>query len=253
MADIKLQSLPAVTSLSTGDLIPVTVDPGGTPLSKNITRENIAADLMSLPATSLTASLPVFTDANKKLVSKSVANTRTALGLGTADNPTFAGETLSGLTASLPVFTDANKALISKSIADTQTALLIPGAWTTPTFSAGNFTASGSMTWTVESGDVTTYTYAILNKTMFLSFYIITTTVGGTPSTSLKIAIPGSKSSAKSVRSLVFLSDNGVALTGYADTGISGTVITIYKPDYSNFTASTNNTQVLGTLTFEIN
>ena len=71
----------------------------------------------------LTASLPVFTDGSKKLVSKSVADTRTALGVGTGDTPTFAGETLSGLTASLPVFTGASKELVSKSVVDTRAAL----------------------------------------------------------------------------------------------------------------------------------
>ena len=84
----------------------------------------------------LTASLPVFSDANKKLVSKSIADTLTALGLGdwfdqavkAASSPTFGNITDSGLTASLPVFSDANKKLVSKSIADTLTALGLTSA-----------------------------------------------------------------------------------------------------------------------------
>src|SRR6185295_3701711 len=42
-------------------------------------------------------------------------------------------------------------------------------SWITPSYSGGNFTANGSMTWTVDSGDVTTYAYKLLeSKTMHL-------------------------------------------------------------------------------------
>lgn len=77
----------------------------------------------------LTASLPVFTDANKVLVSKSAADTLAALGTGVSTNGNMSGMTLHGsttnsaLTASLPVFTDANKVLASVSIANTLLAL----------------------------------------------------------------------------------------------------------------------------------
>jgi predicted RecA/RadA family phage recombinase len=52
------------------------------------------------------------------------------------------------------------------------------GAWTTPSFSAGNFTASGTTTWTVGSGDVTTYSYMLVGKTLTVSWLLATTTVG---------------------------------------------------------------------------
>ena len=48
MADVKLSALPAVTSLSAGDLFPVTINLAGTPVSKNITRENLAAEIRAL-------------------------------------------------------------------------------------------------------------------------------------------------------------------------------------------------------------
>jgi hypothetical protein len=54
----------------------------------------------NITGSGLTASLPVFTDTNKILASKSVADTRTALGLGTADNPTFAAPVLTSFKAS---------------------------------------------------------------------------------------------------------------------------------------------------------
>jgi hypothetical protein len=95
-----------------------------------------AATGTSLTLSGLTASLPVFTDGSKKLVS----NTKTGTGKVVMDtSPTLVTPvlgaasgtslTLSGLTASLPVFTDGSKKLVSKSVADTLTALGI-GGWT---------------------------------------------------------------------------------------------------------------------------
>jgi len=45
MADVKLSEIPAATTMATGDLIPFTTDPGGSPISKNITRENLFKQL----------------------------------------------------------------------------------------------------------------------------------------------------------------------------------------------------------------
>lgn len=61
------------------------------------------------------------------------------------------------------------------------------GAWITPAFSAANFTASGAMTWTVASGNVTTYKYRISGKTMQVGWFFQTTTIGGTPSFALRV------------------------------------------------------------------
>ena len=45
MADIKLEDLPVLTAMATGDKVPFTSDPSGAPLSKNITRENFFKSL----------------------------------------------------------------------------------------------------------------------------------------------------------------------------------------------------------------
>ena len=117
-----------------------------------------AASGTSLTLSGLTASLPVFTDGSKKLVSNTMTGTGkvvmdtspTISGHATIEGVTFTGATgtgklvcdtsptlvtptigaasgtsltLSGLTASLPVFTDGSKKLVSKSVADTLTAL----------------------------------------------------------------------------------------------------------------------------------
>lgn len=71
--------------------------------------------LGSLTLTGTTASLPVFTDAGKVLVTKTIADARTALGLGTGDSPTLTGLLLSGLTVSRLVVTDGSKNLASNA------------------------------------------------------------------------------------------------------------------------------------------
>lgn len=126
-------------------------------------------------------------------------------------------------------------------------------AWTTPSFSAGDFTASGSMTWTVAAGDVTTYAYIVNGKMMTVMFSIVTSTVGGTPSTALRIAIPASKTATKQTANPCYIVDANTATTGFALVSASGTTIGISRTDGANFGASTNQTNLEGQITFEIN
>ena len=124
-------------------------------------------------------------------------------------------------------------------------------AWTTPSFSAGNFTALAG-TWTVEEADVTTYAYIITGKMMTVSFVIETTTITlGTER--LYIKIPNSKVATKAMyTNLPWLLDNGVVVSGRCKVDAGGTLIQIL-PDLGTFTGGTNNNGVYGQITFEIN
>lgn len=130
---------------------------------------------------------------------------------------------------------------------------LVATAWTTPSFDAGNFTASGSMTWTVASGDVITYAYLIEGKKMTVAFDIQDSTIEGTPSNILKIAIPASKTATKSMLTLCRLYDNSASVVGFASVSASGTTINICRLDSANYTAGTNTNVVQGEIVFEIN
>ena len=127
------------------------------------------------------------------------------------------------------------------------------GAWTTPAFNAANFTANGSMTWTVGAGDVTTYAYQILGKTMVVAFYLQVTTVGGTPNIALVIKIPDGKTATKAISNNINFLDNNVRGIGFCEISAGGTSITCYRGDVANWTASTNATYIIGQITFEIN
>jgi hypothetical protein len=128
----------------------------------------------------------------------------------------------------------------------------LTGTWTAVSFSAGDFTGSGSMTWTVEAGDVTAFRYLKIGKTLWVSFYIVTTTIAGTPSTALQIKIPGSYAAATAMLVPVLLTDNGTRATGYASVVADATVITVSRTDQANYGASTNQTNVYGQIAFEI-
>lgn len=124
------------------------------------------------------------------------------------------------------------------------------GNWTAIPFNAANFTGNGSMTWTVASGDVGLNRYQIINKTLFWTFILSTTTIGGTPNTSLQIAWPsGTPATASAVR-LAYCSDNGTVRE--ANAAPSGSVLQISRVDGSNWTASTNNTTLYFTGFYEL-
>jgi hypothetical protein len=128
-----------------------------------------------------------------------------------------------------------------------------PGhGWVTPPFNAGDFTASGAMTWTVAAGNVAEYAYTSLNRTMTVSFVLNATTVAGTPSFALQVRLPLGKVALKQVVSTVYISDNGVQSIGYATTNIGSPWIQISKVNFANFAASAGATQIHGQITLPL-
>ncbi len=126
------------------------------------------------------------------------------------------------------------------------------GEWISVSFSAGNFTANGSMTWTVGSGDQTTFRYTLVGKTMTVSVWLDNTTVGGTLNTALFVAIPGGFTGAANMMTPIVLYDNGVSRPGFAYVSPGGSVINVQRNDFGNFTAATDTTTVRFTMSFEV-
>ncbi len=65
------------------------------------------------------------------------------------------------------------------------------GAVIANTYNAGDFTGSGSQTWTVQVGDVTASNYLVRGRTLYVNLAIDNASVGGTPSTQLRAVLPG--------------------------------------------------------------
>lgn len=128
-----------------------------------------------------------------------------------------------------------------------------PAVWTTPTFDAANFAATGGGTWVVASGDVTTYSYTIVGKIMHIVWNIATSTVT-TPATSLTIKIPASKIALEDSRGFCISTDNGgTQSAGVYTIADGGTVINCYSTAAGGaWAAATNTTSVQGTATLGI-
>jgi hypothetical protein len=116
------------------------------------------------------------------------------------------------------------------------------------------------MTWTVGSGDVGIFSYTITGNKMTVSFDIATTTVGGTPSSKLQIAIPGgvtvaTKTGGGSWIQTCWAIDNGTQGATVCSVDSAGTTINVFESDQtggSTWAASTDNTRVAGVIVFEI-
>jgi hypothetical protein len=132
------------------------------------------------------------------------------------------------------------------------------GAWITPTFAAGSYTASGGTTptWTVASGDVTTRAYWLRSRQMTEAFSINTSTVGnaGAGTTGLAITIANSLTATKTIITTGVLSNAGggnEACNVYVSA--AGTTINIQRIPTAVFTNGTDNHAVHGIITFEVN
>ncbi len=126
-------------------------------------------------------------------------------------------------------------------------------AWTTPAFSAGNFIASGAGTWTVAAGDVVTYKYMLMGKTMFIAWSLNATTVAqnGADPTALQITIPASKTAASAFINPCYALDNNVRVSAYASVAASGTQIQIFRQDAAQWANATDTTYVFGQIVIE--
>lgn len=120
------------------------------------------------------------------------------------------------------------------------------GVWTAVPHSAGDFTANGSMTWTVEAGDLFEFSYAMFGDLMVVSFVIFGSTIGGTPNTLLNVKIPAGKLAARGQNQPMSYSNNGgTEVHGVAQVAAAGTVISLYRGlGVGNWATGTNNNLV---------
>lgn len=121
------------------------------------------------------------------------------------------------------------------------------GAFITRTFDAGNFTGSASMTWTVDSGDVSVDAYRLDGSVLAYSFNITSTDVGGTTNNTLQITLPnGYTIAAQAVNTLGYRDAGASQTIGRVGANpASNTIFALTKIDNSAWTAtSSDNTNV---------
>jgi hypothetical protein len=96
-------------------------------------------------------------------------------------------------------------------------------------FNAGDYTASGAMTWTVGSGNVTSFLWALTGKTLTIWLAIAGSTAGGVASTTLSVKIPGGFTAAAALQQPFTIENNGVFTSiGSVSVAASGTVMDFF-------------------------
>lgn len=131
----------------------------------------------------------------------------------------------------------------------------VMGAWTAVAYSAGNFTASGSMTWGVDNADQAVFRYAIVGQTCFLNIVINTSDVAGTASTALRITLPSAFTVGAACNFHYFYNDAGAAAfsQGVGSATAGNSYIDLFKADLSNWTlTSGDNTSVSLNIALEV-
>lgn len=119
----------------------------------------------------------------------------------------------------------------------------IQGNWITPTFAAGNFTASGAMTWTVDAGDVAIQKYKVEGNTFTMALTVNTSSVGGVVASGLQVAVPNGYTTASDASNFLRVNDNGTFFISYCFYS-SGNLVCRRDISSNFWTASANNTGV---------
>ena len=123
------------------------------------------------------------------------------------------------------------------------------GAWITPTFAAGDYTAT-SGTWTVESADVSTFTHRLVGRTMNVIWNIGTFSVSANPSSLLRV-IPGGFTSTGNQPGTCMVADNGET----RELGVwvaLGTSMYFQLGDNTAWAITTNGGGTFGSAAFQI-
>lgn len=186
------------------------------------------------------------------LSASGVTNATMALHIFTNNAGTYARKLLLAAdgTLTLDSYTTAGVLVNSSAGVVTTNAL----TRTTVTHSGTDYGADAG-TWTVDSGDLTSFNYLIDGKRMHVSFEIVTSSTSATP-TQLLIVIPASQVSAKRSTGHVTGSDNGTQFSSWCAVlpAAINTKIYIFKDALATgtFATQTNTLTVRGSISFEI-
>lgn len=130
------------------------------------------------------------------------------------------------------------------------------GAWITPTFSAADYTGSGSLTVTLAAGDVTTQAYYLAGRRLTVAMRLVTISTGGTAATGINVgkAAYGGFTATKAIDSIGKQIDAaGVEAMCSLRVAAAGSLIVFEKVPSANWSnAAVNNTQLIGQIDFEV-
>lgn len=161
-----------------------------------------------------------------------------------------AGSGVGGLTIPLPYEYDLSDIEVLLGVE----GIINPGdgIWQSVPFAAGDFTASGGMTWGVAAGDVISFDYMSYKNTLFLAATLNATSITAPLSNQLFVKVPNAFIAASTNIFKCRLSDNGTERDDAIAFCVSGgTNITIQRASAINFLAAVNTTSVQFSLFFK--
>jgi hypothetical protein len=126
--------------------------------------------------------------------------------------------------------------------------------WTSVPHANLVFSASGSMIWTVDAADVAYFKYLRIGKVVFIKGSIVATTISGTPSSGLRVAVPGLTFGPVDSFGMAVVTDNGFATQdiGQSISRASGNFLEFKKRDSANWAVVTNGAAVIFNLVCEL-
>ncbi len=119
-------------------------------------------------------------------------------------------------------------------------------------YAAGDYTGYGSMTWTVDLGDMLTNRYMLIGKLLIWTVYISTSTVGGTLNLYLLVNIPNSMRPKGAFAGAAYVIQAGATKVAAVSGGNAYANLFVELVPSANFAASTNATDVAFVAIFEI-
>lgn len=116
-----------------------------------------------------------------------------------------------------------------------------------------DFTASGAMVWTVEPDDINQVWWTVIGNALHFNVWLRHTSVGGTPDTELYIRLPNSFTPAHDTSGTFAYTDGGTTEgVGRWFVTVHNRLLTLHKLGVTNWSASTNLTDIYLTAFFEI-
>lgn len=127
-------------------------------------------------------------------------------------------------------------------------------AWNDLTYNAGRFSGKGAMTWTVDSADQLSLMWRYVGKnTIELQWTILTSDVGGTADTELRILLPDGLKVTHYMNATHWYSDAGTEGIGWAGAYPGDPYIRLYKLASGNWTLTAgDNTATNGQVTLRV-
>ncbi len=105
----------------------------------------------------------------------------------------------------------------------------LSGTWSDTAFSAGDYTANGTMTITVAGGDVIVNKYLRVGNTLHWTLYVLGATIGGVANSELRVDLPGSLTFSGLCGGSFAYGDNGTGGNGLFVGSNGSSYITLLK------------------------